>query len=135
MPDHPPVDWATADWAAAVGGLWADLPPAPGADGTVSLAVAIAPRKEVSFHWTYRDGSAVAGGPGPGGEPDLVLGLGPADGSDVFSGRVEPSVAFMRGRLKATGAGGLLLAFLASTTAPGFEGWRSKVAKAGSLPG
>jgi hypothetical protein len=51
-----------------------------------------------------------------------------ADAAEVFSGRVEPSVAFMRGRLKATGEGSVLLAFLESTTSDGYDGWREGIA-------
>jgi hypothetical protein len=116
----------TSEWAAAAADLWPELPEAPGAEGTVSLAVSSAPRREVGFHWRYVDGRAVEGGAGDGGSPELALTLGAADAPDLFSGRVEPSVAFMRGRLKASGDGRLLLAFLRSTTAEGFAGWRSR---------
>ncbi len=125
----------TAEWAAEAAELWSLLPAAPGAEGTVSLAVATAPRREVAFHWRYQDGRPVGGGAGTGGEPDLALTLGAGDAPEVLSGRVEPSVAFMRGRLKASGNGSLLLAFLASTASDGFEGWRSRVeALAGARP-
>ena len=118
----------TDEWAAEAAELWSLLPPAPGAEGIVSLAVATAPRREVAFHWRYSDGRAVEGGPGTGGEPNLALTLGAADAPEVLSGRVEPSVAFMRGRLKTSGDGSLLLAFLASTVSDGFEEWRNRVA-------
>jgi hypothetical protein len=118
----------TAEWAAEAGELWSLLPRAPGAEGTVSLAVATAPRKEVSFHWRYEAGRPVGGGQGNGGDPELALSLGVADAPEVLSGRVEPSVAFMRGRLKAAGDGALLLAFLSSTTSPGFQEWRARAA-------
>jgi hypothetical protein len=124
---------SSAEWAEAVGGLWGDLPEAPGANGTVSLAIATAPRREVAVHWRYEDGRPVAGGAGAG-EAALSLTLAAADALDVMSGRVEPSVAFMRGRLKAAGAGALLLAFLASTTSPGFAAWCSKAQAVGPLP-
>lgn len=116
----------TSEWAAAVAELWPVLPEAPGAEGTVSLAVSSAPRREVGFHWRYAGGRLVEGGAGDGGSPELALTLGAADASDFLSGRVEPSVAFMRGRLKASGDGRLLLAFLRSTTTDGFAHWRSR---------
>ena len=116
----------TAEWAEAAGELWPHLPPAPGADGTVSLAIATAPRREIAWHWRYQDGRVVEGGAGSGGDPKVALTLAAADAPDVWSGRVEPSVAFMRGRLKTAGDGALLLAFLASTTAEGFGEWRKR---------
>lgn len=117
----------SSEWAGEAAALWSLLPPAPGGEGTVSLAIATAPRKEVSFHWRYEGGRVVDGGAGAGPEPTLSLSLSAADAPDVLSGRVEPSVAFMRGRMKATGDGSLLLAFLSSTTTEGFEEWRKRI--------
>lgn len=121
-------DLASPEWAEEVGTLWPLLPEAPGAEGTVSLAFGSAPRREVAVHWRYAGGRPVEGGRGTGGDPQLSLTLGPADVQDVLSGTVPADVAFMRGRLKASGEGGLLLAFLASTSAPAFEEWRTRVA-------
>lgn len=120
-------DLGTPEWASEAGEMWASLPPAPGAEGTVLWSVAVAPRKEASVHWRYEAGQVVAGGAGPAAGADLTLTASAADAIEVLSGRVEPSVAFMRGRLKASGEGSLLLAFLASTTSSGFEEWRSRV--------
>ena len=94
----------------------------------MSLGVAVAPRRETAIHWRYQDGQVVEGGPGPNpGESSLSLTLALADAAEVFAGSVPPSVAFMRGRLKASGDGRLLLAFLRSTTEDGFEDWRAQL--------
>lgn len=134
----PPI--ATEEWAAHAGEQWPALPPAPGASGVVTLVVSTGPRREVAFHWRYEEGTAVSGGPGPGSAPaapgsgsardaggDLVLTVSVADAGEILSAAVAPSVAFMRGRLKASGDGGLLLAFLASTEDPAFAGWLRRV--------
>lgn len=128
------LEFGSPAWAEAAGELWPLLPPAGTEAGTVSLAVALAPRKEVAWHWRYEGGKTVAGGPGAG-DADLSLTLGAGDGAEVLSGRVEPSVAFMRGRLKASGSGGLLLAFLESTTSDGFGEWRRRIESLASVPG
>lgn len=129
------MEWLGEEWAEAVGALAGDLPSAGGADGTVVLSFAVAPRRERPVHWRYEAGHVVesAAGP-PSSEPDLSLTLAGPDAADVLSGRVEVSVAFMRGRLKAAGDGGLLLAFLASTTSPEFDAWRAKVAALAPVP-
>lgn len=128
-------DWLSAEWLEAAAGLCGSLPEVPGANGSVTLAFVTAPRKEVAIHWRYADGRPVDGAPGPVPEPDLALSLAAADAADVVSGRVEPSVAFMRGRLKASGDGGLLLAFLRSTTGAAFEEWRDRLASIAEPPG
>ncbi len=57
-------------------------------------------------------------------DADLTLQIGRADAQAVATGQVEPSVAYMRGRLKATGDGALLLGLLASTATDGYQEWR-----------
>lgn len=121
------AELGTPEWAAEAGSLWKLLPPAPGAGGAVNLSVARAPRRESALHWRYEEGRVVDGGPGPVDGADLSLSLALADAEELFSGRVDPSVAFMRGRLKASGDGGLLLAFLSSTATPEFSSWRERV--------
>lgn len=128
------ADWLSPEWAAEVAALHDLLPAAGEAEGTVCLAFQVAPRKEVSVCWTYEGGKVSSGGLGPKPDAGLQLTLAAADAADVLSGRVEPSVAFMRGRLKASGDGGLLLAFLESTTAEGFSAWRDGVAGLAPVP-
>jgi hypothetical protein len=128
------ADGFDPEWAAAAAELWPYLPPAPGAEGTVRLAVALAPRREVAFHWRYEGGKVVDGGAGgdvgvgADGAAGVGLTLAAADATELLSGQVEPSVSFMRGRLKASGDGVLLLAFLSSTTDGGFDEWRRRAA-------
>lgn len=121
---HP---WISAEWAEAAAPLTEMLPAVPGAAGSVSLAVSGGRRQEAGFHWRYDSGKPGAGAPGIDSSADLVLLLGSDDALDVLKGDVDPSVAFMRGRLKASGDGGLLLGFLKSTVEPSFEAWRRKV--------
>ena len=66
-----------------------------------------------------------ADGPGPvlagsEGEPDLTLTLSTGDARAVKEGRLEPSVAFMQGRLKTSGNNALLLHVLAWSATPAF---------------
>ena len=123
------ADWLSAEWAAEAGARFGSLPALPGAGGTVSLSVTGPGKRETTLHWTYGDdGVPNEGGGGGLDGADLALLLASADAVEVLSGAVEPSVAFMRGRLKANGDGGLLLRFLESTTGSGYEGWRRDVA-------
>lgn len=124
------MDWLGEEWASEAAAAVGMLPYAPGESGTVSFAVAEGTgkkRKEAGFHWRYDEGKAVDGEAGVDPEADLVLLIADADATELLSGLVEPSVSFMRGRLKASGDGGLLLGFLRSTTDPKYESWRKKV--------
>lgn len=128
------ADWLSAEWAEQAAALCRFLPDAPGATGTVNWTFAVAPRREVGFHWRYEHGKVTEAGSGPAAEADLTLTAAAADAADLVAGRVEPSVAFMRGRLKAAGDGGLMLAVLESTTSTGFGAWRESVATLAPVP-
>ena len=122
------------DWAAEAGAAVGLLPDAPGLSGTVSFAVSEGTgrkRHEAGFHWRYEDGKPLDGAPGVDPDADLVLLVAADDANELLTGQVEPSVSFMRGRLKASGDGGLLLGFLRSTTDSKFQSWLQKV---GSQP-
>ncbi|HET6874224.1 MAG TPA: hypothetical protein VFH70_05560 [Acidimicrobiales bacterium] len=124
------VEFGTPEWAEAAGQLWSLLPPADSVNGTVSLAIAVAPRKEVTFHWCYEAGQVVSGAAGGAADskgPVLALTLSAADAADFLGGELATSVSFMRGRLKASGDGALLLAFLGSTESEEFAQWRSRL--------
>jgi hypothetical protein len=114
------TEWLSEEWAEGLAGAMGALPDAGPVSGTVSLAVAKAPRNEVTVHWAYQNGSVAGAAAGPRPDADLALTMSGSDAATVLSGEVEPSVAFMRGRLKASGDGRLLLAFLRSTTEPSF---------------
>jgi putative sterol carrier protein len=131
------MEWLDDDWASGAASSVTLLPTAPGLSGSVSFALSEGSgrnRREAGFHWRYDDGAPVDGDAGVNADADLVLLISGEDAVDFLAGRVEPSVAFMRGRLKASGDGGLLLGFLRSTTDSKFVAWREKVAAlAGSL--
>ncbi|HEX4864856.1 MAG TPA: SCP2 sterol-binding domain-containing protein [Acidimicrobiales bacterium] len=124
------MDRLGEEWASEAAGVVSLLPDAPGVSGTVSFAVTEGTgkkRQEAGFHWRYEDGKAIDGAAGVDADADLVLLIAGEDAVDLLSGRVEPSVSFMRGRLKASGDGGLLLGFLRATTDSRFDSWRKRI--------
>jgi SCP-2 sterol transfer family len=117
----------TEEWAGEAAALADGLPPAPGLTGAFSLTISVGRRQEVGMRWSYKDGAPGGGGAGADADANVALTLSAADAMDIFGGAVEPSVAFMRGRLKASGDGALLLGFLSSTASKQYEKWRSRV--------
>jgi putative sterol carrier protein len=95
--------------------------------GTVVLTLAWPSGREKVLHWRFDGGRPVADGVGPVEDPDVVLSAAGADADSLLRGEVEPSVAYMRGRLKAAGDGALLLAFLESTAGDGREAWLERL--------
>jgi SCP-2 sterol transfer family len=76
------------------------------------------------WHWSDDGPGAQLSAPPP--EPDLALALSPDDARLVGRGELEPSVAFMQGRLKTSGDNALLLRVLAWTATPAFTPARAE---------
>lgn len=128
-------EWLSEEWLKETAGLASSRPPVPGANGTVSVAITRGRTGEAAYHWTYRAGVPGDGDVGARADADLILTIADADARLVATGAVEPSVAYMRGRLKAAGDGALLLAWLASTATEGYGEWRARsVTQAGLAP-
>jgi hypothetical protein len=122
----PVAEWLSEDWLKEMAALADSRPALPRASGTVSVAITAGRGRDVGYHWEYRDGVPGGGGVGVVADADLTLSIARDDAWSVLTGEVEPSVAFMRGRLKATGNGGLLLELLESTTAREYRDWRQR---------
>jgi hypothetical protein len=120
-------EFLSEEWLKDIAERAGARPPVAGANGTVSLSITTGRRDEVSYHWSYRDGIPGEGGVGSVADADLTLTIARADAEDVASGEVEPSVAYMRGRVKASGDGALLLGLLASTASDNYREWRRQV--------
>src|SRR5580704_12592901 len=118
------AEWLSEEWLQEVAARAGSRPSVPGVTGTVSVAVTGGPHGDAVYHWSYRDGIPGDGASGAAGAADLALVIPYADARPVAAGEVEPSVAYMRGRLKATGDGALLLGLLASTATEDYRQWR-----------
>lgn len=123
------AEWLSEEWLKEMAALADSRPPLEHASGTVSLAITAGRGRDVGYHWEYRDGVPGGGGVGVGTDAKLALAIARDDAWTVLAGEVEPSVAFMRGRLKATGDGSLLLEFLQSTTTGGYREWLQRAQK------
>jgi hypothetical protein len=82
--------------------------------GVVQVTVTGRPGGELRYHRTYGGGRVLGGGPGPAEDPGVSLTLPVAEAREILEGGLDPSVAFMQGRLKTAGDNGLLLDFLAA---------------------
>jgi hypothetical protein len=127
---QPQADRTAAVLAAAV--AHRDILTArPGLSGTVELVIPDAPSGETRITALVEDGRVVAAEratPVAGtGAAELVLTLPAAAVSAVAVGSLEPSVAYMRGEMKAAGDNRLLLGILAASADPAFAAWRARL--------
>ena len=72
--------------------------------GSVVVAVTGGGDGDVSAHAEYVEGRLVRCGVGPTTPADVTLTLTDTDARAVLSGGLDPSVAFMQGRMKVVGA-------------------------------
>jgi SCP-2 sterol transfer family len=114
------VEFLSEDWVSLQRELGAALPPRPGVSARVQFTVTGAPG-EVVYWLAWEDGRVVDGGLGPDPAADVMLTTPRALAAELAAGRVEPSVAFMQGRMKTSGDQAALLRVLAVTATPEFE--------------
>ena len=78
-----------------------------------------APGGEVSSTWSLEGGGVVQAVPGLLAELDATITLTYDDALALGTGELDPSVAFMQGRLKSSGDTGVVFELLAATAASG----------------
>ena len=89
---------------------------------TVECAVVGAPDGEVKLH-AHGDEVGIGGV----ADADATLTLPYPEAMAIVRGELEPSVAFMQGRMKTAGDPGLLLDLLAATATPAFRDGLARV--------
>jgi SCP-2 sterol transfer family len=114
------VEFLSEDWVSLQRELGAALPHRPGVSARVQFTVTGAPG-EVVYWLAWEDGRVVDGGLGPDPAAEVQLVTPRALAAELAQGRVEPSVAFMQGRMKTSGDQAALLRVLAATATPEYE--------------
>ena len=105
--------WLTDEWFALAGAEAADLHGPPTLEGTVVVEVTGGDAGDAAAHATFAAGRLVGSGSGTVPGADLTLTLTDADARAVVAGELDPSVAFMQGRMKVAGDMAPLLDLLA----------------------
>jgi predicted lipid carrier protein YhbT len=85
----------------------------PGPSVAVQVVVSGGSAGDVTAHLTLADGVVVEASVGEAAEPDIAFTAVAADAVAIANGDLDPSVAFMQGRLKTTGDPGRVLELLA----------------------
>ena len=95
--------------------------------GTVQVDVTGGPEGDAAVYATFDTGRLVAAGSGPTPGPDASLTLTAPDAAEVLVGALDPSVAFMQGRMKVAGDMGLVLDLLALASTDAARACRDRV--------
>jgi putative sterol carrier protein len=107
------AEFLSDGWIAA----WVGRGSSPGPSGSLQLVVTGAPEGDGKWHLVLADGVVTEAAAGTRSAPDLTLTVGYPDGAAMAAGELDPSVAFMQGRLKTAGDPGLVLDVLAAAAA------------------
>jgi hypothetical protein len=107
------ADLLSEAWVAGFVGRGAS----PGPTGTVQVVVTGAPDGDGKAHARLDDGVVAEAALGTRPAPDVTFTASYPDASAMAEGELDPSVAFMQGRLKTAGDPGLVLDLLARVAA------------------
>ena len=108
--------WLTPEWFDEACRLGADCPERPGLSGTVECELTGGPQRSVPCHFVVESGHPANAAAGRAEAPDLSLTVSWEDGAALVTGALDPSVAFMQGRLKVGGSMDLWLGLLPVTS-------------------
>lgn len=119
--------YLSTEWFELARRLAADEPAPDDASARVQCIVTGGPDGEIRHHLVLEDGRLVEWGLGDVVRPDCVLTLPYEESTSVDRGALDPSVAFMQGRLKTTGSAGSILGVLRLASSRWAVGLRARL--------
>jgi SCP-2 sterol transfer family len=119
--------WLSTEWFDETRPLWSEVPVADELSGRVQCEISGGPEGSNPCHWVLEGGRVVDSGPGVIDGPDVTLTLAWDDALALHRGDVDPSVSFMRGRLKVAGSMALMLGLLAAAATDTYRDVRRQV--------
>ncbi|MBV8950223.1 MAG: SCP2 sterol-binding domain-containing protein [Actinobacteria bacterium] len=115
------------DWLDQARQLAEDQPAFDGATAKVQFVVSRGREGDIKFHELLENGKLLDARLGELPDADLTLTLPYADAAAVQRGELDPSVAFMQGRLKVAGDTGKLIDLLPLTRSPEYARLQDRV--------
>ncbi len=121
--------WLSEEWFEQARSLASDLPARPGCTGRIQQEITGGPDGDVSCYWVLEEGRPTSAAPGVVAAPDITVTLSWSDAATVQRGGLDPSVAFMRGRMKVAGSMDLLIELLSAWRSSEGGDLRSRIAE------
>ena len=118
--------WLSDEWCRETGDLASELVGSPALSARIQIEVTGGPEGDVSYHRVVEEGRLVATSLGRIEHPDLTLTVDWDDARELNTGAVDPSVAFMRGRMKVAGSMASLVDVLRLTATPEYRDLRRR---------
>lgn len=121
--------WLSDEWFDLTRAMVADQPGCPGLSGRIQYQVTGGRDGDVWYYWILDDGHIRAGGSGVLEDPDVTVTTAWADAAAIHRGDLDPSVAFMQGRMKVAGSMRTVMALLPKTSTGGRIELRRRIAE------
>ena len=115
------------EWLDELARTGGEHAPFPGVSGRVQVVVSGGPEKDVKFVAVLDDGRVTDAARRVDADAELTLTFEYANAVAVQQGELDPSVAYMQGRMKAAGDTGMLLQLLPLTRTPAYKAFREKL--------
>jgi putative sterol carrier protein len=110
--------WLSTEWIDRALSLASGLPERPGLSARIQQQITGGPEGDVSCSWVLEDGRPTSAALGTVGPVDLTVTMTWADAAAIQAGSLDPSVAFMQGRMKVAGSMEVALALLPAARSP-----------------
>jgi len=120
--------WLTDEWFEETRALAANQPERPGLSARMQFIVTGGADGEVRYYWVLEDGLLSQSGAGDVDDADVTLTTARSDAMAMAKGDLDPNVAFMQGRMKVTGAMGIMMRLLPATNTPEYQELRRRIA-------
>lgn len=120
--------WLSAEWFEETQPLWSEVPTPADSSARLQCEISGGPEGSAAGYWVLEGGRVADSGPGVVERPEVTLTITWDDALALHRGDVDPSVAFMRGRLKVAGSMAVMLPLLAATATDSYRDVRRRVA-------
>ncbi len=120
--------WLSPEWFEETRAMVAAQPLFPGLSARIVAEITDGPEGTVSCYWDVDDGRLEASAEGTVEGPDVTLTLSRKDAASLSRGDLDPSVAFMQGRLKVAGSMGVMISLLTAMNTPEYRSLRQTIA-------
>lgn len=123
------------DWVEAQNKLFSGLSLDDDINAQIQFSVSGTPEGQVDFFWTFREGRLEACQPGLAPDPKVTITTTYGDSRAIQDGSLDPSVAFMQGRLKIGGDMSIVLRLLPMLSSPDYARARDELANSTEIGG
>ena len=126
--------WLGQAWSDETRSVWGAVTGPADLDARIQVEVTGGPERSTDWHAVIERGRLVASGPGILQGTDVTMTVTWDDALALLRGALDPSVAFMQGRLKVSGSMAVVLALLPLTRTETYAAARARVLELTSLP-